>query len=507
MNIPKAYISGFLKAIKLPRMLFILYFANFFTALVLALTFKGAIQNSFGQSAILSKLISDFDFTAISDMLYNHGDAITAVLGGIIWLVIAYYLLTTFLTGGIIVTFTNDRFTTSSFFGGAAYNFFRFLGLNLIMLLVQAVFLLLVYIPLFLVLQKVSDNMTSEITLYYIAIGGFVFHLLIFLIISMIGDYAKFYLVLNNSFNVFKGFWNGVKYVFGNFFKTYLLYLILLFLPAVIMYGYLYLERDIKMAMGVGILIAFALQQAFILMRVFLRTWVLASQYKIYNDDYIRPTKTVAIEFSVLDTKTNTETQIIEEPAEKNVTEPPKIIVQVPVKQESTQAKVEDKKEYAIDFSKTFTSINEEEHSNENIITEAEMLKKVSEEEETLLKENTVVENSQSKINNEAPVVEEISHIPVDDESGTVETQNTASAEEIQNQAIEKVEQNITIVEDESGVSENIGLEEDLTIEENQIPTIEKVDQNVINVEDESETVADKEKEKKSKNDIIEFEL
>ena len=54
------------------------------------------------------------------------------------------------------------------------------------------------------------------------------------------------------------------------------------------MYLYLYLEKDIKMATGIGILIVFLLQQAFILLRVVLRVWVLSSQLKVYSDDFIK---------------------------------------------------------------------------------------------------------------------------------------------------------------------------------------------------------------------------
>ncbi len=548
MNIPKAYIGGFQKAIKLPRMLFIIYFANFFTALILALTFKGVIEESFGQSGILSTLIKDFDFTTFTNLMFDHGDAIGAVIGGIKWLIIAYFLMSIFLTGGIIETFNKDKFTTSSFFGGAAYNFFRFLGLSLVMILVQFIFLFIVYIPLSMILKSVSENMTPEVTLYYIAISGFVFHLLIFLFISMIGDYAKFYLVLNDSFNVFKGFWNGVKYVFGNFLRTYILYLILLFLPAVIMYLYLYLERDIKMATGVGILIVFGMQQAFMILRVFVRTWILSSEFKLYNADFVPPISQQAIVLTVIDTKTNTEKEIVEQPT--------KIVVKEPVKQETTkvaeETKQEVKTEYAIDFSKTFTSADEEDTSGEKIITEEEMLKKVNEEQATKIEDN-IVPADKTNINKEEniqPTIETVQQnvINVEDESGA-----DANKEAIITPINKSVQQNVINVEDESGADDNEKEPDDNanqddseaddsednsdaddnksevvapnieTIQQNVInaedesgvetgkdeiiqPNIETVQQNVINVDDESGVDDSKEKDKKSDKGIIEFE-
>jgi|GEM_PF-1256744 hypothetical protein len=440
MNLSKAYIKGFQKAATLPRMLFIVYFANFFTALILALTFKGVIENAFGQSGILSSLLENFDYTTFSEVMYKNGDSIWAVIGGIKWLIIAYFLLSIFLTGGIINTLKVGKFTTSDFFGGAAYNFFRFLGLSLLMIFVQLIFLLAVYIPLGTVLKSVSENMTSEVSLYYIAIGGFVLHLLIFLLISMIGDYAKLYISLNDSFNVFKGFWNGVKYVFKNFSKTYFLYLFLLFLPGVVMYLYLFLERDIKMASGIGILIVFAMQQAFMLLRVFLRTWILSSEYLVYNDDFIKLNNRQDIAFSVVDTKTNTEKQIVDEPVIAIISEPVKEVGADPVmdivKEPVNEVIIETKKEtliepekkskdinseYVIDFSKTFTTHDDETDSDEQIITEEEMLKKIREEESHF--ENNLVTAS--------------------DETDDVENENETS------------EPDNIIAEDESGLDEN----------------------------------------------------
>ena len=287
MNIPKAYIGGFQKAAKSPRMLFILYFSNLVMALLLALPFMGFLKNSFGSSALFESLLEGFNFTAFSNLMYYNSDGILAILGSIKWLILAYFLLNVFLTGGIIRTLNKEKFTTNNFFSGAAYNFFRFLGLSVIVTLVQVLFILLVYVPLGIIFDSLGDKLVSEISYYYWAIGGFVFHLLIFLLISMIGDYAKFYLVLNDSFNIFKGFWKGIRYVFSRFLKTYFLYLFLLFIPAVVMYLYWYYEKDMKMATGVGILIVFALQQAFIFLRVFLRVWVLSSQFKMYADDFI----------------------------------------------------------------------------------------------------------------------------------------------------------------------------------------------------------------------------
>ncbi len=344
MNIAKAYTGGFLKAAKLPRMLLILYFANIFMALLLALPFMGMLRKSFGQSRIIEDFINNFDYTAFSNMMYYDGQAITAILGGIKWFVLAYFLLSVFLTGGIIGTYHRDEFTTRNFFGAGAYNFFRFLGLNLLTIVVQLFVFIIVYVPLTGILQGIAPNVESELKLYNIAIGGFILHGLIFLLISMIGDYAKFYLVMSNSFNVFKGFWQGMKYVFGHFLKTYMLYLFLLFLPAVVMYIYLYVERDIKMATGFGILMVFFMQQAFIFFRNFLRAWILASQYMVFESDFTKKE-----EFPLL---------ISEEKPKKIVEESEQAKQNIHIQEEVEQDVLVEQSSYRIDFNTTFSTEN-----------------------------------------------------------------------------------------------------------------------------------------------------
>lgn len=474
MNIPKAYIGGFQKAAKSPRMLFILYATNILMALLLALPFMGFMKNSLGNSKLLENVLQGFDFTVFSNLMFYHADGIAVILGNIKWLLLAFFTLSIFLTGGIIRTLNKEKFTTSQFFAGAAYNFFRFLGLSLIIIFVQIIFALLVYVPMVMILDSIGQGAEyTELSYYYVVIGAFVLHLLIFLFISMIGDYAKFYLVLNDSFNIFKGFWKGVRYVFKNFLKTYFLYLFLLFIPAVIMYIYLYLEKDIKMATGVGILIVFAMQQAFVFLRNFLRVWILSSEFKMYAEDFIQSSVVQDIVFSVVDTKTNGAEKVVKEEPKKTETK-----------------KTTDKSNYAIDFSKTF--VNDTEEEKEKVLTEEEMLKKV-ESEEANSNESDKVEETVN------PVAEEpVTETKKEESEPVIETKEEGS------EPLTETKKEVT-----EPVTEETEDDEEDDDDDDHHDMIEHVYQNVIGdesgIEENSET--DGKKEKKANDDMIEFEL
>jgi hypothetical protein len=460
MNIAKAYTNGFLKTARLPRMLFILYFANLFTALLLALPFFGMLKEGFAQSGIAANLIHDFDFTTFNDFLYEHGNALQAILGSIKWFLLAYFLLSVFLTGGIIGTFNKEKFTTSNFFGSAAYNFFRFLGLNILTIAVQIIFFLLVYVPVVLIIQAKADVVESEITLYTIFGVGFGLHAIFFILLSMIGDYGKFFMVLDNRFNFVTAFWKGTKYVFGHFLKTFFLYLMLMFLPLVIMYVYLYFQRDLKMATGLGILTVFLIQQAFIFLRCFLKAWVLGSQYLLYAHDFalVDP-----VQGTILKAFKQEDQKIVSKTEKKDIKEKNTNNIQPP----NTQTTA-----YAIDFNSTFSGNNEiiadinadklsvdpttseTEHEGKNL-TEEEMLRKVTEEEIEI--EEGIGNKFIKTVGNEVPSID----LEADNSEDAL-IEKTITEEDIQKEAFEEVETEKTIIDantSEEAILEKVNTE------------------------------------------------
>jgi hypothetical protein len=230
------------------------------------------------------------------------------------------------------------------------------------------------------------DGFQSELTAYYIGIAATVVYLFIFLIFSMVSDYGKFYLELNDSHNIFKAFWDGIKYVFKHFIKTLSLYFILLFLPVVIMYVYLYFEKDYKMATSVGILIVFLMQQAFIFLRVFLRTWILSSELKIYDDDYLKLNEVEEVVQSIVEQKVkeieNKKEVVSESVKTRKNTEKKSVEIQNKQKEEEKNTS-----EYQINFDETFIRA---ENKEEVVLSEEEILKKMEEEEAGLDEEDMV---------------------------------------------------------------------------------------------------------------------
>jgi hypothetical protein len=390
MNIAKAYTKGFIQTAKYPRMWFIMYFANLLMALLLALPMLSVLKSNFGHSDFFNQILSAYDATVFNEFSYYFGDAISAVTGGIKWLLLAYFLLSVFLTGGIIRTLNDDQFSTASFFGGGAYSFFRYLGLSILVALIQIFFLIVIAASVGGYIGTHLDSFQSELTAYFIGIAAAVVYFFIFLIFNMVSDYGKFYLELNDSHNIFKAFWDGIKYVFKHFIKTLSLYLILLFLPAVIMYVYLYFEKDYKMATSVGILIVFLMQQAFIFLRVFLRTWILSSELKIYDDDYLKLNEVEEAVQSIVEQKVK-EIENKKEIVSESVKTRKNAENKLSEKQKEQNKEVEKTSDYQINFDETFVKTKAK---KEIVLSEEEILKKMEEEEAGLDEEDiTAIQN------------------------------------------------------------------------------------------------------------------
>ncbi len=153
---------AFAKAGKSPRLIFILYLANLFTALLLALPFKDFLERSFENSKLPQNLLEGFDITVFSNLVYYNSSGLFALLGSLKWFILAYFLLSIFLSGGIIRVLNRDKFSNSAFFSGATFNFFRFLGLSILFIFVQILFLAAVYVPVGFLIASLKQKLVTE---------------------------------------------------------------------------------------------------------------------------------------------------------------------------------------------------------------------------------------------------------------------------------------------------------------------------------------------------------
>jgi len=288
MNILKAYTSGFKKTIKLGRPVFLIYLINLLVAGLVALPLYFILNNEIGNTSIPEMLMQDFDSMLFSEMLFQLKENIIQLIVQSWLLGLIYWVVMVFLAGGIIRTLSQERFTMTSFFSGAGYNFFRFFKISLFFVFAQFIGAVVIYsLATFLAVSLVPDG-TAE-TAYYLIYGiALSFHILYISILFMSADYAKFYSFLYDRKWAIRSVAGGIKYAFANFGRTFSLYLMLTILPAIFVMGYLYLDLTIIENTAFGVFVSFLLQQAVVVLRIWVRIWIYSSPLQMFTEDFLQ---------------------------------------------------------------------------------------------------------------------------------------------------------------------------------------------------------------------------
>lgn len=287
MNIVSAYSKGLGHAVRYPRMLLIIYAVNLIISLLVALPMKDVLNQTAGNSMMLSNLVKTYDSAALSDVTQAADMALSALRSQVLWAGVIYLLINIFFTGGILQTVANQNFTVGTFFSGCGRNFFKFFLLGLIFLLVHLFFIAIVSLPTGFILKALSQRPDfNELVVYKTLAIAFGVYLFFLGYVFMANDYSKSFLILKNSSNIVKAYSKGFRYVNRHFTKAYLLLLFLIVAPLAFFALYFYVDVKVTAISKFVIYLSFALMQFFIMSRIWVRFWILSSQYEMFADDY-----------------------------------------------------------------------------------------------------------------------------------------------------------------------------------------------------------------------------
>lgn len=287
MNFFKSYFIGLKTAISYPRVLITTYLVNLLLGSIFFLAIRSIFKPVIAHSKAFEPLLKEFNFVVLSDFVNNYNGSFATIATVTLGLSIGYWLVNIFLTGGILSSFRLQQFSMRGFFGGAGYNFFPFLLVDVMGWAILAI--------LFVGINH-GINYTAEffeltnasLAFQFTALKSIVFGFLIILGMITI-TYAKVMLVLDQSVNFFTKFFRSLGFTFGRMYLTLPLMLLLLVLPAATVYGFFYLQTLFESTITASILIGFGIQQAFILLRVFFRIWILSTHIEFYDRKFYQP--------------------------------------------------------------------------------------------------------------------------------------------------------------------------------------------------------------------------
>jgi len=285
MKIFTAYRTGLISAAKSKKMATVIYAITFLLALLLAIPFRGTLSKIAGNSMDINSMIKGFDITTYADFLRTAGHAISPFVSAAFWFGVLYLVFTVFFAGGVlkILSVENQKFSARLFFENCAIFFFRFLKLAFYLLILQLIFALIVFFPLAEIVAMVSSTVQNEAVLFNIVLIGIIVYIFFFILLLIIGDYAKIILFNNDSRKSLKSIWLSVKFVIRHLFSTYLLYLFILIAPIVFFLIYFYLDSAIGMVSGFNIFFMFLIQQTLIWVRTWTKIWFLGSEIFLYG--------------------------------------------------------------------------------------------------------------------------------------------------------------------------------------------------------------------------------
>ena len=288
MKIFRSYSAGFKRTAGLVKIIFIIYSVTLLLGLILAFSFNSQISNLFSSRIEVFKLLRDFDFTIYSDFMNNYSYLVQPFIQMIIWFSMFYLFFTIFFAGGVFKSFEGSIIKSKSqaFFAGCAKYFFRFLRLGIYTIIFQLIIHLIIgsiFASFYARLIKTS----TEPAIFTVIIIWMAVHLLFFILISLISDYAKIIIVKEDSKKVWKALYGSLKFSLRKIYLAFPLYILLLIVPVAFTIFYLILDDVIGMKSGLTVLTMFLIQQLYIWLRLFSKVWLLAGEYDLFNSELI----------------------------------------------------------------------------------------------------------------------------------------------------------------------------------------------------------------------------
>lgn len=272
------------------RIVFWIYGTNLLLSLLILLPAYATLGSGMGRSMAFTNLLDGFDYTVFSDFMKNSGDAVNGLLATGRWLGILWLILSVFLSGGILLRFSqpDQPVRASAFLAGCAQYVGRYAGLLGVISLFFVVLFVVISLIGTLIGAALYNSVTEQILLY-IGVATVVIALLISALVFCIGDYAKVMLFRQDDHNAFRAFGRAGRLVLANLGLTFGPYLLLIAAGTALFGLYFLIDDLIGMRNWPTIIILFLIQQAFIAARIFLKVWSLGTAYTISNT-LIKPT-------------------------------------------------------------------------------------------------------------------------------------------------------------------------------------------------------------------------
>ncbi len=263
-----------------------LYGILFSVALIMAYTFHHYIDDRIGNSLMIGKMISGFNYTLYTDFMNHYGVGANILFNQNVFLILIYLVISVFLMGGILGTYRHhpEKYESELFWSKAGSFFGRMLRVTLFFGFIHALIFFIFWQVYFMVIQGGSPyNLENEGIIFsapkfiipiYILVASFFF---------MWHDYAKISLIHQEHKWVFRSILNSLKFVLKNIGKTWGLYLLNVILIGLLFLVNYFIGNLFEISNTATIFLSFLCTQIFVILRLGFRLINLSSANALFT--------------------------------------------------------------------------------------------------------------------------------------------------------------------------------------------------------------------------------
>lgn len=270
MKALRSYIKGIGLVFRKWKLWVLLYLFNILFATLIGFPLVQFLQSKVVASPLTDQLFEQFNFTLIYDFFNQYGSGFSVLYAVFILVSLFYLLLSVFFAGGIVTTMRDrdQRFLLSDFWAACSHWFWRMFRLMLYFWLVQIILLVLFIILGGFILGPWDEMQNAEVELTDLIRMLFPVYAIMSLFVYVIQDYAKIALVRKERSWVTAPFWNAFGFCLRRFGSVALLAILNLLGFATLVAGQWYIQSLLKSDEMTGMIIAFAVGQAFLMARL-----------------------------------------------------------------------------------------------------------------------------------------------------------------------------------------------------------------------------------------------
>jgi hypothetical protein len=311
MTIRGAFFSGLGRVASFPALLVWLYLASLALALPLAVVVRDALRDNIGASTVDERLRAGFDMEWYGEFDYAHPRGVAATFGpqvigplpvlvnleqwldgkilrqppGILAAGAGFLLVWAFFAGGILDRYANPtgEHTRARLFRIGGEYWFRYLRLLVLSLLLYFFIFGWVVNPLHERMGDWTRDVLAERTVILLTALIYLLGGLLLVVVGAAMDYAKIALVADQRRSAVLALVRGFRFVLSRPVKTLGLYLLLVAVAGLAMLLYAWFAPGPGQAGGITVLLAFLCGQLYLLARIAIKLWFLASQTALYQ--------------------------------------------------------------------------------------------------------------------------------------------------------------------------------------------------------------------------------